>query len=85
MATGPLKRGDSFGIECARGLEDLIPLWFGRSRLLHSAFDVFGKIDRVEASKWLDRLLIPESTDHLEELIATLKKGSSRCLTGSCA
>lgn len=42
--------------------------------LLNSAFDVYGQIDRNEAVTWLDRLLIPESTAHLPDLIARLRR-----------
>ena len=44
--------------------------------LLHSAFDIFGKIDHEEASAWLSRLAIPDSTDHLSELAARLRNSS---------
>ena len=40
--------------------------------LLHSAFDVFGQIDRVDARRWLGRLQLPESTPHLDKLRANL-------------
>ena len=42
--------------------------------LLHSAFDVYGNLDRSEAVDWLNRLLLPKDTPDLAELVAHLRR-----------